>query len=541
MPKSKLNQLMFGLVVVAVSSAVAVLVVRETLLSCARPVVQAKETPSSKVTVASTGLPAPADANAIQEKLDNPAIDVVKLSGANGPFDFGADGGVRITRAGVTVEGEKGLNKRPVINGGGAAVEITADYPGDNPANPPLRYVFLVTAPGVAIRGLELRNFATQAILVHGNSLDPRPVVIDDNVLNTTNLASLSDMSQAIGLLSTGGWPIRVSNNTTTGPIGGIGAYWVGYYMNGSQRVYGGSPLDIVNNEINVNIDDNGTFPADQLSDGILVWSWKNWNNPGTDPNWGDNGPVRIIGNKVHLNNKYRIDWENQVWPIPAYGGGIMAGRSAQGLNYCLVANNTITGYGYSGIGYFAYGHDAQITGNDLSGLTAWSSQIEISAQDVLISKNILGPLQIEGYSSAISIFSLRYHEEALIPLPTENITVIDNDYTHIGSSWGGIYLDSGANWGGGWDGNEVRNNTIVEPAKSWGVKKADLEETLASQIYMGLTNNGEGPQMVHDNTILGLNATKQEVKPAVKDAKKMMEEARKKIYRNMFKKMNKK
>ena len=447
-------------------------------------------------TVSATGK-YPIDVKNVQDAVGR--YDNVILSGT---FNFGATGGVRITRAGVTISGD-GTSARPIINGGGAAETITYDDPSDNPApngvGPAWRYVFLVNAPGVTIRGLEFRNFDTQAIMVHGNSLDPRPVVIEDNVMSTTNMTSL--WNQAIGLLSTGGWPIRISNNKTTGPVSGIGAYWVGYYMNGSQRIYGGSSLDIVNNEITVNIDDNGTFPADQLADGIIVWSWKNWNNPGTDPDWGDNGLVRIIGNKVHLNNKYRIDWENQVWPVPAYGGGILVGRSAQGLNHCMVANNTVTGYGYAGIGRFAYGHDAQIIGNDLSGFTGWSSQIEISAQNVLISKNILGPLQIEGYSYAISIFSLRYHEEALIPLPTENITVIDNDYTHIGLPSDAIYLDSGANFG--WWGNEVRNNTIIETGEfPHGTGGARFK------VYLGLTNDGVGPQMVHDNRIVGLSAS---------------------------------
>ena len=488
---------------------------------------------SREVTIVSTG--STADVQAIQTAVDDPAVDVVKLSGT---FEFGVDGGVWITRAGVTVTGEG--KDRPVINGGGAFRTVYINYGGTETWERHHRYVFGINAPGVTIRGLEFRNFDTEAIFVLGGSPDPRPVVIDDNVMSTENIAGMEElMSAAVGSHYTGGWPMRISNNKMTGSTGGIVASWSGYYLNESgQDTYGGSPLDIVNNEITTNV------PPDQLVDGILVLGWNTFESIHPDPEWGDNGPVLITGNTVNYNDS----------PATSWGGlAIGIGRSAMGLNHCLVANNTITGHGMAGIVKYSYGHDNQIVGNDLSGFAAWDGQIWVFAADTLVSKNILGLAnEFEGYTSGIWVFATLVHPGLCpMPVPLENVMILNNDYTHIsdasGSSAAGIWVASNADWCYEWDeagdcteagqgqGNEVRNNTIVEPAKSWGVKPADLAETLANQVYLQPSNDGVGPQMVHDNKIFGLNATKKDVAQAVKDAKKMTE-VLKEMHKRMFK-----
>jgi hypothetical protein len=133
------------------------------------------------------------------------------------------------------------------------------------------------------------------------------------------------------------------------------------------------APIDIVGNRIA-----NADFEA------IWVGSWDVSDQE--DPEYGDNPPVNIVDNTIHIND------------VPVNGvafgsAGIMVGISARGINNVLVQNNTLTGVaGYGGLVKQPYGHNNRFIGNDLSGLTTYGPQIWLmGGRDNLFQHNVLG------------------------------------------------------------------------------------------------------------------------------------------------------
>jgi len=287
-----------------------------------------------------------------------------------------------------------------------------------------------------------------------------------------------------------------IRNNKITGSVG-IFADWVGYaYGKNHQLVQRSSPLDILGNDITA----TNTIPREVAADGIIVAGWSVYFLPPyvtpPAPDWGDNGPVTISGNNVTNTQEFI--------PFVNYGSGICVGRSGAGLNNCRVTNNIVKGYGGDGIGISPFGHDNQVIGNDLSGFSSWSSSISICDHNSAVTNNILGKANlVPWFTCGILLYSMNTHPpKTPMPLPTENNTIANNDYTHTGcQGWRdpdagnfNILVDTNANWGG--EGTEVKNNFINETA-SFPTGTGGARE----QIYY---NPGD---LVYNNRIVGLPA----------------------------------
>jgi hypothetical protein len=261
------------------------------------------------------------------------------------------------------------------------------------------------------------------------------------------------------------------------------------------------SPLDIIDNEIEIGGGERWYW----LPDAILIVGWRvDPGNlppslpPGTNPaEWGDNGPVTISGNLITC--------------LPALPGQILSavqlGRSASGLNNSIVSNNSLRGECVLGITKWPYGSNNAIIDNDLSELTTQWEQIGVQAHDTTVVNNILGKT-IE--PPALFVWSVNQHPypdplDTPMPLPVENCTIMDNDYTLTGlPGWseggGAIMVASDADLGWVWGvGTEVRNNYIYEtgrfPEGSGSPKKHVFEMIV------------EPDPLVHDNRIVGLPA----------------------------------
>jgi hypothetical protein len=302
------------------------------------------------------------------------------------------------------------------------------------------------------------------------------PVVIEGNAVTAPDIAFYS--------ILTGGWPLVVRNNTLAAGGGGVWADWTGYALDQNMElVQALTPVDIVNN--NITVGNRMEF------DGICVTGWVLWDDNGNPPpaDWGDNGPVNVTGNTVTMNNQW--------------GSAISVGRSAQGLNHCLVANNTIKGNAGAGIDKWPYGHDNWILENDLSELTSQLEQIGVYAGGTIVRQNVLGKALIP---PPLIFFSVNCHPPFTpMPLPLQNSSVVDNDYRGTACpGWsqdnGGILLasDADVHWNQG-QGTEVRNNLVSEtgmfPQGTGGPSNQVLEIKI-----------GPNP-LVHDNRIVGLPA----------------------------------
>jgi len=130
--------------------------------------------------------------------------------------------------------------------------------------------------------------------------------------------------------------PLEIEGNSISGSTAILGHYL-------SDRV------DIHNNEMST----LGDF-------GLWVSSW--YTGGLTNPEGGENEPVHITGNTLHIDN------------ISATA--FFVGTSAHGINNCYVAGNTLTGSSMVGIEKSAFGHDNIFRDNDLSGLTTHGPQI---------------------------------------------------------------------------------------------------------------------------------------------------------------------
>jgi len=463
------------------------------------------QTPSGggTTTVYATGK-YPIDVKRVQDAVDR--YDTVILSGT---FNFGDDrtgrGCVTISREGVILQAAP---TGATILGGGATHPLLWD-----PFVPPISAIY-VEAPGVTIRGLTMSG-ATNEILVTAINPDTQA---SDKIITIEN-NTITAIWAAIHLNRIGGWPTVVKNNTVSGQFG-IYAEWTGYAHDLPNIVQRSSPLDILDNNVTSTLTPEATAAGVMFGDGIMVAGWfvtvadllPHVVPPA--PDWGDNGPVTIKGNTVTSNQ--------ELLPGVNFGDGICIGRSAMGLNHCTVSNNVVKGYGQDGIGMSGYGHDNHVIGNDLSGYTSYSSSISITARDSSVVNNILGKADlIPWFTCGILLYSMNPHPDlgTPMPLPTENNTIENNDYTHTGcQGWRNldtgnfnILVDTNVNWGG--PGCEVRNNYINETA-SLGLGGA------REQIYVGPGN------LVYNNRIVGLpanNVLDPGIGQRIKDARSQM------------------
>lgn len=457
---------------------------------------------------------------------NNPAIDISAVQKAvvmydtvrlEGTFNFGTSGGVALIKK-VTVLGEPGSK----IVGG--FVPLT------------------IKSPGVTVRGLTIANAGFIGIQINGDGTGTEPgetITIDKNDITSNASAVLASR--------TGGWPITISNNElhVTGHIShlppaykvNLGIYFVDFgYRKGdstsnkvtdwTRREDYVDPINIINNNITLNVLDEDVFVAD----GMLIQGWSvsypvapsegcadarlGWRNEavlteadtgGKNPaEWGDNGPVTIIGNKVNL-----------ISSVEVFTGltGINIGRSSAGTNHCLVQGNKIFGSpgGLSlGIVKYPYGYDNRIIDNDLSEFTS-PIGISVQAHDTVVKDNTLGPL-VEApvnMNSSISLISVNWHCYSPMPLPVENCILAGNDYSQTGAAgWntgtGNIVIFSMADmfypansttlWPHG--GEEVTRNLISE---------TDFPEGTGTAVKQIRIFRRTAPVMVSGNQIIGL------------------------------------
>jgi len=299
---------------------------------------------ASSITVEGTGDPT-VDVTAVQAAVDN--YDMVFLSG---DFDFGFDetvGGVEITRPGVTVQGPA------TVSGGGQLITVP-ELPGSY-----FWYLISIQAPGVKVQDLELNAYWDTGILVY--VLDEgEPIGIEGNNIYG-EWASIFSAATRSELAVT-------SNRLTSGPH----PDWYGgcYLAAGTEGT-----TQISHNEMDcvfgvavypfnhaLYVTDN-TIYADG-GDGVFIGAWSV--NGETDPEWGDNPPVRVVNNVFHLD-------------LAAGGltGGIAIGTSAHGISNAIVKDNTLKGEAnYGGLTKHPYGHNNTFLNNDLTGLTTYSPQI---------------------------------------------------------------------------------------------------------------------------------------------------------------------
>ncbi|MCD6544160.1 MAG: hypothetical protein J7K34_06595 [Flavobacteriaceae bacterium] len=271
------------------------------------------------------------DPAAVQHAVDN--YDNIILSGV---FDFGfneTNGGVDITRSGVILQGPA------TINNGAKLINITEF---DDSFNYPLS----IQASGVEVRELDISN-DNNGIIVYVQE-NGKPVIIEDNSIETFWGAIVAS-STSCG--------IKVINNDLEALFGYLGDKTLGN-------------TEITNNNITAWVDGVNLFNFDHKLDiinntmgsigwdGIFIGAWQVTEETG--PEWGDNAPVKIIGNSIDL-----VD--------DMYAGGILVGGSNYGINNVMVKENTITGVaGFPGLLKEPYGHNNSFINNDLTGLTTY-------------------------------------------------------------------------------------------------------------------------------------------------------------------------
>ncbi len=304
-----------------------------------------------KVTVVGENNPT-TDLIAVQNAVDN--NDWVILSGV---FDFGLDeesGGVDITRPNMTLQGPASI-----LNGG---KYDNLPYLGG------FTYPLGIRAPGVEVRDLEISG-NHEGILIYVQE-DGKPVVFQRNTVE----------SNGVGVAATatkGG--IKVVNNN-------LQAYF-GYYAMATTGT-----TEISHNEIEAWLDGVRVFSFSHKLDiinnnmssigytGIWIGAWSVSDE--TDPEWGNNKSVKIVGNTIDIDD--------------FFAAGIMVGGSNFGINNVMVKDNTLTGLaGYGGLVKQPYGHNNKFINNDLTGLTTYSPQIWVmGGRDNHYQNNKLGEVK---------------------------------------------------------------------------------------------------------------------------------------------------
>jgi len=292
------------------------------------------------------------DPAAVQEAVDN--YDKVILSGV---FDFGFDeteGGVDITRPDVNLQGPA-----TILNG--AKLKF---FTGLGTLNYPLS----IQAPGVQVRELKITS-VNNGIIVHVEQ-NGKPVVVESNNIKANGDAiSISSTSCGISVLDNNLEAMFGYYGYKTLGKANINDNFISGYIDGIRIFDFDHMVNIINN----------SFTASTW-DAIWLGAWTVTEESG--PEWGDNGPVKIIGNSIDLND--------------SFAAGIMIGASNRGINNVLVKNNTLTGMaGYGGLMKQPYGHNNSFINNDLTGLTTYSPQIWVTGgHDNHYNNNKLGPVE---------------------------------------------------------------------------------------------------------------------------------------------------
>lgn len=313
----------------------------------------------------------PYDVEAVQAALDNPSYDTVIL---NGTFDFG-EGGVQITRPDTTLTGPA------TILGGAKWIE--------HPWIGWWQYAVEVAAADTKVENLTFVGQYDAAILVHFAGTGSGHVDISGNSM-TECYVGIAGVPEA----TNGDVSIDIHDNTiSTCVVGIFGETNLPFtyamdirnnriediWVDGVRVFTVSAPLDIIDNEF-----------ANAAWDAIWVSSW--YLGGESDPEFGDNPPVNIIGNTIELAD---------------YGTGIMVGTSVSGINDVLIKNNVLKGVaGYGGLMKQPYGHNNRFIGNDLSEVTSYGPQIFLTGgRDNLFLNNKLGktePWDIDWVNGAI-------------------------------------------------------------------------------------------------------------------------------------------
>lgn len=266
------------------------------------------------------------DPVAVQNAVDN--YNIVILTGI---FDFGYDptnGGVDITRPDMILQG-------PATIANGAKSKF---FTGLGTLNYPLS----IQSPGVEVRELDITS-DNYGIIVHVEQ-QGKPVIVKNNKIKTS-IDAISVSSTSCG--------IKVLDNDLEGAFGYYGYKTLGNVEIKNNHIMGWDDgiyildfdhkLDIINNTI-----DSFVWEA------MYIGAWRV--TEGSGPDWGDNAPVKIIGNSIEISG--------------IYAGGILVGTSHYGLNNTMVTENIITGEAnFGGLVKEPYGHNNSFINNDLTGL----------------------------------------------------------------------------------------------------------------------------------------------------------------------------
>lgn len=292
----------------------------------------AKKPSKIQATVVGTNDPL-IDPVAVQEAVDN--YDVVNLSGV---FNFGFNettGGVDITRPNIILKGPA------TIRNGGKPYFI----PGIG--TPP--YPLSIRASGVEVHDL---TFIDNVVgIVVDVEDDGKSIIVTQNTIESV-VINVAVLDTECG--------IKVLDNDMQALFGYYGRETMGYtaifdnnitaYLDGVNLINFDHRVDILNNTMN-----------SIGYTGVWIGAWLVTKETG--PDWGDNPPVRIIGNSIDA--------------FGQFAAGIGIGTSAHGINNVMVKDNTITGeLGFSGLLKEPFGRNNTFMKNDLSGLTTDSPQI---------------------------------------------------------------------------------------------------------------------------------------------------------------------
>lgn len=400
-----------------------------------------------------------------------------------------------------------GYYGNPVVLEGEVAGGSQSTVWGDTFAQ---KNVVWIKSGGVTVRNLAITAKYPRdgAIWMRGDGMDDHahpntggPIVIENNIIYSEQYG--------IGGQRTGGWPLVIRGNTVTVDgnsrnIENIGiklyntGYWVdadGIKGNPQTWTQASTPVEVLDNDVSVTNPAGGNF-----ANGIVVEGWTvavaalGWG-----PEWGDNGPVSIVGNHVVLAAAF-------FKPSMA----IAAPGLWSGLSHCRVENNVLEATCNVGLFRSSYGGDNQIVGNDLSEVAA-IVPMDVGGHNMVVSDNLFGP-QAFPYGVLI-LDSLNVNPAYCpMPLPTANCTIMNNDYRKTGAP--GWATDSGAwpldgciligseadmwGWGTG-AGTEVKDNLIAEtgrfPVGTGGPKNQVYEFNLST------------PALCYNNRIVGLPA----------------------------------
>jgi hypothetical protein len=365
----------------------------------------------------------PDDVEAVQTALDDPYFDTIIL---NGTFEFG-DGGVQITRPNVTLTGPA------TILGGGKQIE--------HPWIWWWWYAVEVAAVDTTVENLTFVGPHDSAILVHlAGSPDGHIDIAGNSV--TWCAAGIAAVPETTG----GDVTIGIQDNTISSCVFGVigetnvpltysmdirNNRFEGIWVDGVRAFSVSAPLKIIDNE----------FPNSAGNTGIWIGSW--FVGGETDPEYGDNPPVDIVGNTIE---------------IADYGTGIMVGNSVAGINNVLVKDNVLTGEaGYGALMKQPYGSNNRFVGNDLSELTSYGPQLWLlGGRDNVFVNNKLGRTEDWGFdflpgtvferTAATLSSSINWHPENVgTPDPVNSGNVfIANDYRATGlPGWDDMYPEN--------------------------------------------------------------------------------------------------